>query len=176
MQRKFDKFYKTSMLVMVAIIIWLLWRCCGGLGSSAVIGSTGSDTSRNVIVYIPMYEPFVEPDAIPLNQPRPCTQQDNDRFIERGGVGELPCNQLPGGPDLFKGGPDPRVQSPGVTGYDRYGTPIYTWPNDVYAYNPGDTLNPNTTPREPVAVSAPATLYLFIGAIATIIALRRFKK
>jgi len=157
MQRKFDKFYKTSMMIMVAIIIWLLWRCCGGIGGGGqcdAIGAVGAGPGQNTIVYVPMYAPLADPDSIPMNQPKACEPQDIQRFKERGMTGVLPCNGAPTGLYQFDEPTNFEQQfGPGAGFYD----------------TPGSL-------GDPVEVSAPVTLYLFVGAIATIIVLRLFRK
>jgi len=86
MQRKFDKFYKTSVMVMLVIIIILLCRIGGG--------GYGSDTSKqsSTIIYIPIYEPFKDTDGIIMNKEMPCSLEDIRRFKAQGNVGVLPCN------------------------------------------------------------------------------------
>lgn len=148
MQRKFDKFYKVSVLILLLIIICLLCRL-GGASSG-----TSSDTSSSTIVYVPMYAPLSDPKSLPFNQVLPCTPAEIQRFKQQGMVDRLPCNGAPGTP-----APDSEpTPDPG---------PVWTIPNQ--------RLTPNNN-TEVVKVSTPPVLALFAVALLGIFIARKRKK
>ncbi|MAI08878.1 MAG: hypothetical protein CMF61_07975 [Magnetococcales bacterium] len=148
MQRKFDKFYKVSVLILLLIIICLLCRL-GGASSS-----TSSDASSSTIVYVPMYTPFSDPKALPFDQVLPCTPAEIQRFKQQGMVDRLPCNGAPGTP-----APDA----------DPVPVPKTVWTIPNYRLTPND----NT---EVVKVSTPPVLALFAVALLGIFITRKRKK
>ena len=145
-------------MIMVAIIIWLLWRCCGGPGGGGQcdgIGASGAGPVQNTIVYVPVLPPLADTDIIPINKPESSNPPTHPRIKDRGTVEVLPPHRAPKSPYQFDTHPDFEQQF-------GHGSGFYNAPG---------------SPREPVVkVSAPVTLYLFVVAIATIIVLRLFRK